>query len=71
VAELGDSEEERMEPIRLVCRRSEEVASFKARSHILPMDGLEHGLIGPSRRASGVSWKRYLAARGETRAMGD
>lgn len=29
-----------MEPIRLVCRRSEEVGSFKVRSHILPMNGL-------------------------------
>lgn len=31
-----------MEPIRLVCRRSEEVGSFKVRSHILPMNGSKH-----------------------------
>lgn len=31
-----------MEPIRLVCRRSKEVGSFKVRSHILPMCDPEH-----------------------------
>jgi len=59
VAVLAGSEEERMEPIRLVCRRSEEVASFKARSHILPMDGLEHGLISPGLVALAIARAEY------------
>lgn len=36
-----------MEPIRLVCRSSEEVGSFKVRSHILPMAGSGHARPPP------------------------
>jgi len=53
-----------MEPIRLVCRCSEEVGSFKVRAHILPMDDLEHG-----RTRSIVSREeyRYLAKKQASR----
>jgi len=53
-----------MEPIRLVCRCSEEVGSFKIRAHILPMDDLEHG-----RTRSIVSREeyRYLAKKQASR----
>lgn len=58
----------RMEPIRLVCRSSEEVGSFKVRSHILPMAGSGHAR---RRRvvfvAREISWKRYRRVKEESK----
>lgn len=60
----------RMEPIRLVCRRSEEVGSFKVRSHILPMNDSERHrsprpVVPIAREASS-----RISSREETNSMG-
>lgn len=47
-------ERRRMEPIRLVCRCSEEVGSFKVRAHILPMGDSEHERTCPVDRERSI-----------------
>lgn len=57
----------RMEPIRLVCRSSEEVGSFKVRSHILPMAGSGHARRRVVFVAREISWKRYRRVKEESK----